>query len=46
MIFGIFDIDLFDNIVGLVIEEEVIEADQLEETNKAGCRGGPARRDK
>ena len=25
--------DLFDNIVGLMLEEEVIEVDQLKETN-------------
>ena len=35
-----------DNIVNQFIEGEVIEVDQLEETNIGGHSGGPAQRDK
>ena len=33
LIQGLFDVDLFDNIINIFIEEEVIEADELKETN-------------
>ena len=35
-ILGFFDINVFDNIVGQLIEEETIEVYQLDETNNRG----------
>ena len=40
-ILGFFDINVFDNIVGLLSKEEAIEVYQLDEKNNGGRWGGP-----